>query len=170
MASGSSLELSFASKSMYSSCMLSCFDYSFRADSLRIAAPSESFFLMNLFISPEMHHRRGRFCRPDDLVFMTSIAGTWMYLVKPVAEKVLAGQIKKMGLTPTDYRFHAFRFGSLQEAVLHEPSLEVIRVQSDHSSEAIHGYCGLPPERRFRVTQRMGASLRGFESRCRSRP
>ena len=107
--------------------------------------------------------RNGQHTGSDDLVFMVNTGGCWEYLCKPLAQRLLEAQIVRMGLVPTDFRFHSFRFGSLQDAVLLEPSLEVIRLQSDHLSDAIHGYCGLPATRRFRVTQQMGSSLAGRE-------
>ena len=100
--------------------------------------------------------RGGVACGPDQLVFQVPDgAGGWKPLTKAVAGKVLGSQIASMGLDPAYYRFHAFRHGSLNEAVAAEPSLELIRVQSDHLSDAIHAYTALPGSRRFGVSKKI---------------
>ena len=93
------------------------------------------------------------------LVFTIPSAGRWVPLTKPVAQKILGGQIPGMGLDESQYRFHSFRHGALQEAVLVEPSLELVRLQSVHVSDAIYAYTALPGSRRFCVSQKVGNSL-----------
>ena len=97
---------------------------------------------------------------PDDLVFQVFTSkGVWEPLYKNVLVKVLEAQIRGMKLEPEMYRPHAFRHGGVQEALIWEPSLELIKLQSDHVSNAIHSYCNLPGYRRFRVSQKMGNSF-----------
>ena len=110
------------------------------------------------------HLRGGKTaCSPQDLVFLiprlVGVHCYWDPLTKPAAQKVLESQISQMGLDPSSYRFHSFRHGSLQEAVLVEPSLELVRLQSDHVSTAVHAYTNLPGSRRFGVSKKVGSAL-----------
>ena len=68
---------------------------------------------------------------------------------------MLDAQISKLGLDPALYRPHAFRRGGIQLAVKLVPNFELVRVHSDHASDAIEAYTNLPPEDRFQVTQSM---------------
>ena len=114
----------------------------------------------------DMREMRGRLnCAVGDLVFQRWTHGAWAPLLKHTAVQVLDSQITAMGLNPAFYRYHAFRFGALQESVLAEPSLELIRLQSDHVSDAIHGYTHLLGFRRFMVSQKVGERLRTLFSR-----
>ena len=68
---------------------------------------------------------------------------------------VLEAQIKKLGLEPALYRPHAFRRGGIQLAVRFVSNFELVRIHSDHASDAIEAYTNLPPEHRYEVTQQM---------------
>ena len=64
-------------------------------------------------------------------------------------------QIEGAGLNPRDYKFHSFRRGGIQLAIRLEPKVDLIRLQSDHSSAAFECYTALPPETRFDLSQKM---------------
>ena len=85
--------------------------------------------------------------------------GGWVPLSRYQVVTVLDAQIAKMGLDPSLYRPHAFRRGGIQLAVKLVPNFELVRVHSDHASEAIEVYTNLPAEERFAVTQAMLAAL-----------
>ena len=81
--------------------------------------------------------------------------GGWVPLSRFQVVSVLEAQIKKLGLDPTLYRPHAFRRGGIQLAVRLVSNFELIRIHSDHASDAIEAYTNLPPEHRYEVTEQM---------------
>ena len=81
--------------------------------------------------------------------------GGWVPLSRHQVVTVLAAQISKMGLDPALYKPHAFRRGGIQLAVKLVSNFELVRIHSDHASDAIEAYTNLPPEDRFLVTQSM---------------
>ena len=78
--------------------------------------------------------------------------GGWVPLSRYQVITVLDAQIKKMGLDPSLYKPHAFRRGGIQLAVKLVSNFELVRIHSDHASDAIEAYTNLPPEDRFEVT------------------
>ena len=81
--------------------------------------------------------------------------GGWVPLSRYQVVSVLDAQIKKMGLDPALYKPHAFRRGGIQLAVKLVSNFELVRIHSDHASDAIEAYTNLPPEDRFEVTVAM---------------
>ena len=94
-------------------------------------------------------------CGPQDSLFSVYRMGKWDLLTKGEASRQLHRQLGEMGLNPSDYSLHSFRFGGLQEALLSESPLEFIRLHSDHKSDAIYGYLHLPARKRFLVSSRL---------------
>jgi hypothetical protein len=72
---------------------------------------------------------------------------------------VLTRQIRAAGLDISRYKFHSFRRGAIQMAIRLEPRLQLIRLQSDHSSSAFDCYTALPASKRFDLTSSMVASM-----------
>ena len=92
----------------------------------------------------------------DDPVYnIPGRSGGWVPLGRSQVVAVLNVQITKLGLDPSLYRPHAFRRGGIHLAVKLAPNFELVRVHSDHASDAIEVYTNLPPEDRFQVTQSM---------------
>ena len=98
-------------------------------------------------------------CKDNDLVFLYKSGEDWTLLLRHTVVGVLRDQISGMGLNPAKYSPHSFRFGSLQESLLADPSLNMVRLQSDHISDAINGYLALPGCRRMRISQLVGDRL-----------
>ena len=82
-------------------------------------------------------------------------SGGWVPMSRFQVVAVLDAQIKKFGLDPALYRPHAFRRGGIQLAVKLVPNFELVRIHSDHASDAIEAYTNLPPEDRYDVTVSM---------------
>jgi hypothetical protein len=80
----------------------------------------------------------------NDLVFQVPVDGTWRPLLKVQVMKILRRQLKRMNLDPTRYGFHSYRHGVIQAAVRCQPSLELVRLQSGHLSDAILVYTAMP--------------------------
>jgi hypothetical protein len=74
---------------------------------------------------------------------------------------VMRMQLAKLGLDASSYSFHSFRHGSIQTAVLAQPSLELVKLQSGHMSDAVMVYTQMPGAARMvtgaKMLQRMEA-------------
>ena len=92
-------------------------------------------------------------------MFARVVQGRWIPLTKAVLVKFFDEQIAKMNLNPKDFSIHSFRRGVLQRALLKNISVDIMRSQSDHSSEAIMAYLGLPVADRFAISEAMGSGL-----------
>ena len=60
-----------------------------------------------------------------------------------------------MGLDDSKFMLHGFRRGAISLAVSEEPNLALIKLQSDHSSEAVWSYIELEESRRRSVAKLM---------------
>jgi hypothetical protein len=81
--------------------------------------------------------------------------GGWRPLVKYEFNTWFRARIAQMGLDSTRYFVHGFRHGSLALALLHEPNVTLVRLNSNHLSDAIFTYSNIDPVKRFQVTQKM---------------
>jgi hypothetical protein len=82
-------------------------------------------------------------------------SGGWRPLVKYEFNSWFRARISQMGLDETRYFVHGFRHGSLALALLHEPNVTLVRLNSNHLSDAIFTYSNIDPVKRFQVTQKM---------------
>ena len=64
-----------------------------------------------------------------------------------------------MGLDSSKYHIHGFRHGSIQLALLIGNNITLIKLHSDHMSEAIMCYSHVEPEKRGVITESMIAAL-----------
>ena len=85
--------------------------------------------------------------------------GSFVPLKKSEYVAWLKKRLTQMGLPAEKYGMHSFRHGSVQQAILHEDNRILVQLASGHSSDAILGYAHVPPERRFRLSQKIVASL-----------
>jgi hypothetical protein len=85
----------------------------------------------------------------SDLVFQVPFVGGWHPLLKAQVVVILKRQLKHMNLNPTRYGFHSFCHEAIQAAAHAQPSLELIRLQSGHRSDAILVYTGMPATSRM---------------------
>jgi hypothetical protein len=91
----------------------------------------------------------------NDLILQIPVNGVWRPLCKDTVIKIMRAQLVKFGLDPSDYSFHSFRRGSIQTAVRAEPSLELIKLQSGHVSDAVHIYTQMPGSSRMATAAKM---------------
>lgn len=85
--------------------------------------------------------------------------GGWTPVLKSAVVRLFDQQIAEMGLDPRDYAVHSFRIGGLQHALLSKIPIDIMRSQSDHSSQAIMGYLHLPVSQRFSISETMSAGF-----------
>lgn len=93
--------------------------------------------------------------RHGSLVFEVPVGHHWEPLTRYKVDCLLTCQIEAAGLQPSNYKFHSFRRGGIQLAVTLEPRLHLIRLQTDHSSQAFEVYTSLPPWSRFNLVEQM---------------
>jgi integrase len=95
-----------------------------------------------------LHHlynfRNGVNIGSNDLIFQVPVDGRWRPLLKRQVVPIFKRQLRRMNLDPSIYGFHSFRHGAIQAAVRSQPSLELIRLQSGHTSDAILVYTAMP--------------------------
>jgi integrase len=103
--------------------------------------------------------RHGVKCGVEDLIFQIPVKGVWRPLCKDTVVVILRMQLKKMGLDPRDYSFHSFRHGGVQAAVRAQPSVELIKLQSGHSSDAFYIYTQMPGSQRMVMGAKMLAVM-----------
>jgi hypothetical protein len=88
--------------------------------------------------------RNGQMCGDNDFVFMVPSGDTWVPLLKAPAVAIFKAQLDRMKLQSKLYGFHSFRHSGIQAAVRVQPSLELVRLQSGHLSDAIYVYTAMP--------------------------
>ena len=98
-------------------------------------------------------------CPADEPVFSIPSQLGWVPLTRYNIDVVLSAQLRHAGIDSSLFSFHSFRRGGIQFALRLEPRLHLIRLQSDHSSQAFEAYTALPAETRFNLTQKMAAGL-----------
>ena len=102
-----------------------------------------------------MYKRQGQ-AGPTDLVLqLPGAGGTWSPLVKYNYVPWLKGRIAAMGLDPSWYFCHSFRHGAISLALLHHSNVTLIKLYSNHVSDAILTYSQIPPEKRTDVYKAM---------------
>ena len=96
-------------------------------------------------------------CRANTPVFRipSKSEKSWITLEKAQFDSFFKKRLEAAGLDPLDYTLHGFRHGSIQTAMLVEDSMALVAVTSDHSSDAINAYTGIPATNRMRVCAKM---------------
>ena len=122
------------------------------------AAPDSIFCPVQAF--DRLLRMRGGAALPSDLVFqLPSDDGSWFPLVKYQFISWFRSRLADMGEDPTLYSCHGFRHGSIQLALLHHNNLTLIRLHSNHISDAIFCYSNIDPARRSAVSSAMISAL-----------
>ena len=103
---------------------------------------------------------RGGLALPSDLVFqLPRPDGSWRPLTKLDFNRWFRARIADMGLDPRRFLVHGFRHGSISLAMLHHGDITLIRLHSNHLSEAIFVYSNIDPAKRTAVSASMVAAL-----------
>ena len=67
-----------------------------------------------------------------------------------------------MGLPADRYLLHGCRHGAISLALAEEPNINLIKIQSDHLSEAVWSYAQVDVNRRLSVASKMVDALDNF--------
>ena len=99
----------------------------------------------------------------ENPVFMIPTpSGRFVPLKKSEYVNWLKARLTEMHLVASDYGMHSFRHGGIQQALIHEPNRALVQIASDHSSEAIMGYCAIPADRHMFLSAKVNRSLAEF--------
>jgi hypothetical protein len=108
--------------------------------------------------------RAGVKCGDNDLMLQIPVNSVWRPLCKDTVIVIMRSQLRKLGLDPDRYSFHSFRHGSIQTAVLAQPALELVKLQSGHLSNAVHLYTQMPGSARMVTTAKMLEQMDAFSA------
>ena len=71
-------------------------------------------------------------------------------------------RLSEMGLDTSKYTLHAFRHGGIQQALMSEQNLALVKITSDHSSDVILEYANVPADRRLLIAEKVNRNLTTF--------
>ena len=99
----------------------------------------------------------------DHVFQIPTSAGGWTLLTKPTVNTWFRGRIEAMGLDPRRYLLHGFRHGAISLALVEEPNINMIKIQSDHLSESVWSYAQVDVNRRLSVASKMVDALDNYD-------
>ena len=98
----------------------------------------------------------------DHVFQIPTRAGGWSLLTKPTVNKWFRGRIEAMGLPRDRYLLHGFRHGAVSLALVEEPNLNMVKIQSDHLSDSVWSYAQVDVNRRLSVASKMVDALDNY--------
>ena len=70
--------------------------------------------------------------------------------------------LSEMKLDSALYTLHAFRHGGIQQTLMSEQNLALVKLTSDHTSDVILEYSHVPADRRLTISQKVNRNLTTF--------
>ena len=67
----------------------------------------------------------------------------------------LVHRFTEMGVDPKTHLIHGFKHGGINLALRLEPNLQMVKITTNHLSDAVFSYSHLPAEDRFQVSEKM---------------
>ena len=102
---------------------------------------------------------------PDTPVFQTR---NYQGKLRPILYHKFASwfrfRLTEMGLDASRYSLHAFRHGGIQQTLMSEQNLALVKITSDHSSDVILEYANVPADRRLLISQKVNRNLTQFHT------
>ena len=95
----------------------------------------------------------------DHVLVLPNEDGSVSPLVKYQFLKWFRSRLEQMGLDSSRYHIHGYRHGAIQLALLSGNNITLIKLHSDHMSEAIMCYSHVEPEKRSAITESMISAL-----------
>ena len=95
----------------------------------------------------------------DHVLVLPNEAGSFSPLVKYQFVKWFRSRLDQMGLDSSRYHVHGYRHGAIQLALLSGNNITLIKLHSDHMSDAIMCYSHVEPEKRGIITESMILAL-----------
>lgn len=99
-------------------------------------------------------------CGMNQLVLRLPLGnGKWRPLVKYEFVAWFRKRLTDMGVDPEMTFVHGFRHGGISLCMKEEQNLALVKISSNHLSDAIFSYSFLPPEDRLQVCRKMLAAM-----------
>ena len=131
-----------------------------RIHQVTLAARPESIFCPVNALDTMAKMKGYKNCKDDELVFQVPDGyGGWRPLVKYNYKAWLDHRFDEMGVNKNTHSIHGLRHGALNFAILCEPNIHLIKVSSNHLSDAIFCYSKIPAISRFQVSEKMMGNL-----------
>ena len=67
-----------------------------------------------------------------------------------------------MKLDASKYTLHGWRHGGIQQTLMSEQNLALVKLTSDHTSDVIQEYAHVPADRRLVISQKVNVNLSKF--------
>ena len=100
---------------------------------------------------------------PDTPLFQTrNYKGTLRPVLYHKFQAWFRFRLGEMGLDASKYSLHAWRHGGIQQALMSEQNLALVKLSSDHSSDVILEYSRVPADRRLVISQKINRNLSAF--------
>ena len=100
---------------------------------------------------------------PDTPLFQTrNYKGTLRPVLYHKFQQWFRFRLNEMGLDASKYSLHAWRHGGIQQALMSEQNLALVKLSSDHSSDVILEYSRVPADRRLIISQKVNRNLSTF--------
>ena len=100
---------------------------------------------------------------PDTPLFQTrNFQGTLRPVLYHKFQKWFKFRLKEMKLDPSLFTLHAFRHGGIQQTMMSEQNLALVKLTSDHTSDVILEYSHVPADRRLTISQKVNRNLTSF--------
>ena len=64
-----------------------------------------------------------------------------------------------MGVDTSLYTLHGWRHGGIQQVLMSEENMALMKLTSDHSSDVILEYCNVPADRRLLISRKVNHNL-----------
>jgi hypothetical protein len=135
-----------------------------REREIALAEQSGSIFCLVATIWRLLELQGGMKCADNDLMLQIPVNLVWHPLCKDTVVVIMQSQLRKLGLDPDRYSCHSFRHRSIQTAVLVQPALELVKLQSGHLSNAVHLYTQMPGSARMVTTTKMLEQMDAFST------
>ena len=68
-------------------------------------------------------------------------------------------RLAEMGVDTSLYTLHVWRHGGIQQVLMSEGNLALVKLTSDHSSDVILEYCNIPADRRLLISRKVNQDL-----------
>ena len=130
-----------------------------RVHEIPLAAAPGSMFCPVQALERLYSHRSTAPAPTDHVLVLPNEDGPFSPLVKYQFLKWFRSRLDQMGLDSSRYHVHGYRHGAIQCAILSGNNITLIKLHSDHLSDAIMCYSHVEPEKRGVITESMISAL-----------
>lgn len=100
---------------------------------------------------------------PDTPLFQTrDFQGNLRPILRSKFDAWFRFRLGEMGLDASRYTLHAWRHGGIQQTLMSEQNLALVKLTSDHTSDVILEYSHVPADRRLTISQKVNRNLSAY--------